>query len=213
MQTFTFNRYKEFLERVIEWNRVAKGGFFKFSDKDIDLQKTITKEELDETIKAINENDQQETIDGIADVFVTAGFLNYMKSGNKEIPIYNIVPEHEPMGILSRIDHDRLFGVVGPSHHDIQKLYAWACFKFGQDMVDTYFESVLKSNESKFTPSEKWDDKELIVAKNKYMSKGFTGIVAVDGSFNGKPVKILRADKGKGKILKPSSFKEPTDFH
>lgn len=214
MQTFTFDRYNEFLNRVIEWNRVAKGEFHIIKEQDLKLQKSITEEELKETIAAIEDNDQQETIDGIADVFVTAGFLNYMKSGNTEAPIHTLNPEsYDPIELLAKIDRDRNSGVVGPSHHDIQKLYGWACFQYGQDIVDTYFDSVLKSNESKFVPAEQWSDEELSIATNKYATKGFTNIVAVDANFNGAPVKILRADNGDGKILKPSVFKEPTDFH
>lgn len=214
MQTFTFDRYNEFLQRVIEWNRVAKGEHHIFKDQDFKLQKSITEEELKETVSAIHENDQQETIDGIADVFVTAGFLNYMKTGNTEVPLHSLNPEtYDPINIINKIDHDRVFAVGGPSHHDIQKLYGWACSQFGQETVDTYFDSVLKSNESKFVPVDQWSDEELSIATDKYAAKGFTDIVAVDGNFNGNPVKILRADHGKGKILKPSVFKEPSDFH
>lgn len=215
MKTFIFDRYNEFLNRVIEWNRVAKGQHHIFKEKDFKLQKSITEEEIKETISAIYENDEQETIDGIADIFVTAGFLNYMKTGNTESPIYklNIETHGDPMNLINKIDNDRVFGVGGPSHHDIQKLYGWACSQFGQDTVNTYFESVLKSNESKFVPVDQWSDKELSIATDKYATKGFTDIVAVDGNFNGSPVKILRADNGNGKILKPSVFKEPKDFH
>lgn len=208
--TITFDRYNEFLNRVIEWNRVAKNGFHN-DDASIKLQKAITKEELDETSAAIELKDKKETLDGIADVFVTAGFLNYMKTQNKDIPIHTFIhPEainvHK---VLQLIDMDRHTSVGGPSHYDIQMLYAWACHKWSKEEVDDYFERVLSSNESKFTPASQWDDKELELAKEKYESRGFHNIVAIDAEFNGTPVKVLRADYGKGKILKPSTFIEP----
>lgn len=208
--SITFYRYNEFLNRVIEWNRVAKNGFQNDSDS-IKLQKSITKEELDETSAAIEMNDKKETLDGIADVFVTAGFLNYMKTQNTDIPV-QIFSQPEAIDVhkvLQNIDVERQSSVGGPSHYDIQKLYAWASHKWSQEEVDDYFERVLSSNESKFTPASQWDDSELELATEKYAKRGFHNIVAVDATFNGVPVKVLRADYGKGKILKPSTFIEP----
>src|SRR5690554_3776590 len=113
------SRYNEFLARVIEWNRVAKNGH-KFDDDAFRLQRSVTQEELDETVAAIELNDEKETIDGIADIFVTAGYLAFMKTKNTEAALHDLGGPIDVAKTLKTIEHSLH---SGPSHHEIQKLY------------------------------------------------------------------------------------------
>lgn len=207
----SFDMTNEYFARVVEWNRTAKNGH-DFSHESFNLQESITKEEIDETLDAIKNNDKKEIMDGIADIFVTGMYLYFMHTKDEETYVCQFSEEMikatDPSIVLSNMK--RTLSQHTEIHYiDIQKLCCWAINAYGEDYVNEYFERVLRSNESKFIPLSSWDDKEIKIATKKYEPKGFTDIVAVDAVCNGNPVKILRADNGNGKILKPTSFQEP----
>lgn len=210
---WSFLRYLEFLNRVIEWNKVVHG------DNVVpeSLQKSITREEINETIKAIEDDDVQEILDGIGDILVTAGYLTYMNTGANELIDTVDVPEirfSNPLDILNEmlIYLDLEVSDITYDYH-IQALICWACKKYGYKEVEKYIENILISNESKFMLPRECDTiHEVSVAVEKYKSKGFKNIVIVTGEFMGKEVYILRADGGNGKVLKPTTFVEPSDI-
>lgn len=205
---FTTSKYVELLERVIEWNRVANEGKIQ---TDVDNQVEFTVDELIETEQALVRNDHTEVIDGVCDVFVTGAYLCYQLDEYKLPTESEVRPDHHTVLIFGQM----MSCVVGEVviHSDIMKLCNWCIDAYGEKRFVDYLEAVLKSNESKFVPDSDWDEeKEVTRATEIYRERGYSNIMGVEGSLNGKKVWILRADNGKGKILKPSTFAEPTDF-
>lgn len=212
--SFQFERYNEFLNRVIEWNKVSTYGRIKNDLDSILLQRGVTLSEIKETEDAIYANDEKEIMDGVCDVFVTAGYMYVMKSGYTDAylqPVHSL-ESLDVNQILDLIKYQMEFENTGPSPQSVHKLLGWASNKFSKDAVEKSLKSVLNSNDSKYIPLEEWNDSEIEYINNKYKDKGFKNIVPVNGKLNGKDVVVMRADYGKGKILKPSRFREPEIF-
>lgn len=196
----SLEKYNQFLSRVIEWNAVV-------GNRDLDLQKKITLEEIKETEEEIlNGGNPEDVAKEIADVFVTAGYMNYLCTSKSSVKEFVVDDGANPKDLLESIKSEVRVSMA-PSHQTIQKLIYWACKEYGEAFVHDWFEKKLESNESKFVPDEEWDEeKEIRLANVKYASKGHKNIVGVRGTFQNRPVWILRADNGKGKGLKPSTF-------
>ena len=202
-----------FINHVIDWNQTITSDL---SEERFVLQQDITLSEIQETIDGLMANDIREIIDGVGDIIVTAGYLDYLDKGSKDYLDEEF--EHE-IDIDDRLDlidlvvfakFGTICGYVGLSLlHDILRR---AEERFGQDTVQDYLIRVLRSNESKFVhPGEFDEHAELALANEKYAGK-FNDLVVTTGLFQGNEVKMIRADGGSGKLLKPSKFVEPEDI-
>lgn len=199
----TKENYLDYASRVIEWNKVANGGQH---STDIEGQKKYTLSECEELDDAIKENDSIEILDAVCDIFVTASYLRFQLD-NCVLKDFDTSHKMEHFFFKGGVENETIL------HNDVFRLLVWACMKFSKHQVLDYMERVLSSNESKFVPDELWDKEyEERMAAEKYSERGFKDIVGVPGELNGTKVWILRADNGKGKILKPTTFKEPSEI-
>lgn len=201
---FTKDEYLKYAQRVVAWNRVPNGGK---DSTNIKGQLSYTLSEVEELEDAIREFDCTEILDAVCDIFVTASYYRYQLDG------FEFNGPREPSNTTKFIFPD-YFKILLENelivHDDILSLINWACQEFGKGRVVEYMEKVLASNDSKYVPDEEWSEEyEVKVATEKYAERDFKNIVGVPGELNGMRVWILRADNGQGKILKPTTFKEP----
>lgn len=212
----SYDLCSDFIEYVIDWNAVIS---YDFSQARKDLQIAITLEELDETINAFYKCDKKEIIDGVGDVLVTAGFYLYLQNNQNTEFLDQLYPiDSEPLkSQVSFIDllhviRDKLDIEKHVDYFELQLLCAHTIAMFGREVVEDYFDAILKSNDSKFIRIDEYDEAvEMNHVTSKYADK-FSDITPVTRNFRGTEVILLRADGGSGKLLKPTTFKEPDEF-
>ncbi len=207
------NSYNDMMKSVIKWNKIGYGDIERTEDR-IALQRDITLSEVEETIQAIRDRDIIETLDGVADVFVTGSFMAYLSTGYDMADLVtfdgNMLAEADGMTLINMIKTQTATDY--PNHYSIQYLIGWACAKYGGAPVMDYMNAVLASNMSKFVPSAKWGRHDIDVVYMKY-SDMFTDIVSVEMTGDdGQVYHVVRADNGAGKILKPPQYKDPIFF-
>lgn len=201
--------FRKFLNHVIDWNQTFGTDF---SKERLNLQFDITLSEIEETNIAISKNNIFEIIDGIGDIIVTSGYLSYIQTQKNDY-IYEYLFDQSSLIKSIVIDMEKLIlSRVIPPTHMIYQLLVSAQNEYGVVLVNDYLMRILKSNESKFVPEENFDSEyELKRAIERY-GKEFKNIVVCDGIFRDKKIKMLRADNGNGKLLKPSTFIEPNNI-
>jgi hypothetical protein len=212
----SYRNIRTFIMHVIDWNDVISQDF---SEARNELQKSITLEEINETIMAFRDCDKVEVVDGVGDILVTAGFYLYLQSGRDISFMDKLMAIDSELlketGYLDwRLDKlkDDLEDYDTVDFKMLQFICAEAIRIFGEEYVQNYFCAILYSNESKFTPIHEYNHEvEMEHVESKYKDK-FANIVPVTRMFRGKEVVLLRADNGHGKLLKPTGFKEPSAF-
>jgi hypothetical protein len=210
----TYHKLGQFVQDVIVWNKVIGEDF---GEHKFDLQKKITLEEINETIEAYRNNDKKEIIDGVGDILVTAGYFNYLKTQSDEFLKEKIQFDSEVMpfyiGFESLLDNIKTSIIRGHTcHFSLSLLASKTIDMYGRELVEDYFQAIIKSNYSKFILPEDWnEDLELQHARNKYAGK-FENIIPVTVTVDNQDYILLKADNGKGKLLKPTLFREPHDF-
>ena len=216
MTDITYSGIINFIQYVVDWNEVILDKDASIESR-MELQKTITLSEVQETIDAFNDNDKQEIVDGVGDVLVTAGYMIYLKEGNMNFLDYTF--SFTTKDLLNEMSFESLLMVIKQevinehiSYYNLQLLAAYVINMFGREYVVPYLNAILKSNDSKFVRMDQWDEKkEADHVEKKYKGK-FDNIVGVPRKFRGEDVMLLRADFGRGKLLKPTVFVEPTDI-
>lgn len=204
------------------------------------LQRKLFVEELQELLDAIKDDDKTEMMDAVADIFVVGSYLSVLLSfpinykefeefdicdcgaSLKFFPSYSIDNNDQTIveyveELIKSVDHiDAEF-----LNTACQLLIVWIGFKLGNDYaVLQCLSNVLESNDTKFGTTTVIDgeylkddiEKELEYVTEKYKGQ-YSDIEAVfvpSTLFTEQVYYSLRADNGKGKILKPSFFKEPT---
>lgn len=202
-----------FINHVIDWNQTITSDL---SDERFELQQDITLSEIQETIEGIKDRNEREIIDGVGDIIVTAGYLEYLETGSKDYlqDVYAYDGDIDDRVDLLDLVVLAKFGTIG-EYVDLALLHdilIKAEEIFGQAKVQDYLVRVLRSNESKFVQPGEFDEHaELALANEKYAGK-FNDLVVTTGLFQGNEVKMIRADGGSGKLLKPSKFVEPEDI-
>lgn len=209
-------KYNGYFEDVLEFNETI--GFNRVHINNIDaikLYEDLTVSEIDETIAGIKDGDDIEVMDGVFDVFVTASFLNYLNTGLTKTSFSVKAAPMETGNAMGGLHHLMLMfsnTILSDKHYiahsDIRKMIYYAESIYGFEAIEKLFTMGIKSNNTKFIfdISAKNRKKELAYAQEKYADTKFTDIVLVKSKFRGKPVYLLRADNGKGKMLKPSTF-------
>lgn len=219
--TWLHDFYVSNLERVVEWNYSANNN--RSIPELLELleenQKRITVSEINETYKGLDQNDRKEILDGVCDVFVTAGFMAFMQFETLKPTrsYFNAYDNQDTMTIMGR-----MYDILGMLKEQcnpeylrdvdsglVAELIYLSAKLYGKDAIVQYMANVLKSNESKFVPISQWNESVELAHANEVYGKEFNNIVGVKREFMGNPVMIVRADNGVGKILKPTLFVEP----
>jgi hypothetical protein len=203
------DRMTELLEKTIEWNSVARAGVHDFSPTTIDLQHALLLEEIMELKEAIEAQDIVEALDAFCDIMFVGCYAAYLQDITS---VSNI-----------RVDSS-LFNIVATAPTLLQNLfynldqrnYVQICnymltiavlmdddVTANNNTFERAYNEVLHSNYSKFPlQSEVSIANELELFKTNKKYKDVVAITVKDRV-------LFRADNGKGKIVKPSTFKEP----
>jgi hypothetical protein len=217
-----FNDFNAQIQDVIDWNAVARNNTHTFTEQDLANQTAYVHEEVMETIAGLANKDLKETLDGIADTFVTLSYKYFLmrQEFNADFNVEDLLGEdisNDPrmqqdymVSLASTISSNNLFA---NGLHDIEftlsLLYllmhtAQELYKVNMhDVVD----AVMVSNWSKFPPLQginptamcEWIEE---VRKRENVNFRTTEVAGV------KRV-TFRDNFGEGKIMKPSTFVEP----
>lgn len=224
----TFPSYNYFLNQVIDWNHAANNPpAAKMGARKLQImrQTEYTRSEAQETMHAVFAHDLKEIVDGVCDVFVTAGYMAHLQSHKPEdaglmsfkqgfLPKtqMELIPQlfalREDCNVFGNITHEKvqmlLLSLVSVfrTTFDIEKSVS---------KVESFVQEVLDSNNSKFIPLQEYEKYKVL--HNEYVNKKYEGkfenIVPVYTKLGTRDVVVFRADNGEGKILKPSTFREP----
>uniref|UniRef100_A0AB38Z3E6 Nucleotide pyrophosphohydrolase n=1 Tax=Klebsiella phage vB_KpnM_Iguana_ER37 TaxID=3076781 RepID=A0AB38Z3E6_9CAUD len=199
----------KYAKHVVDWNSVAASAKGEFTP--LEKQWEFVGEELEETIKALSENDRKEVIDGACDLFVVASYAYWLSNNYSLSLTYTPDLKFSPGKALDAFANE--------DYEEMLKLST--ALLFGLDMqLDKNMSSVLESNDSKYpTLSEVQSlhkDLDLLKALEaectcieqrnggRYEGVHFS---IVDGNMKEEP-RVVFFDKG-GKIMKPGTFKKP----
>lgn len=206
----------KYAKHVVDWNSVAASAKGEFTP--LEKQWEFVGEELEETVTALIENDRKEVVDGACDLFVVASYAywlsnNYSLSSEKYLT-YNPDLKFSPGKALDAFAND--------DYEEMLKLST--ALLFGLDMqLDKNMSSVLHSNDTKYPyrinienlyPGTSYPEALRQECKAiEERSKGrYTGVYFREVDDIGTPdisgPRIVFFDSN-GKIMKPSTFKEP----
>lgn len=221
-------RFMEQYKNVVEWNAVARGNVHDFSQDSITRQAEYTRSEILETLKAITTQDPVEFLDGVADVFVTLTYKHFLAvNGDDESDLISMAVEfleNEGRTIYKdthAIDSQLLDTTVWirrENDHDVTdtstlygliELMELTQAYYNVDIFDV-IKHVMDSNWSKY-PSiaglVEFQVQANIDHEVEYITKKNPDFKDIVGTVNQEhQVVVYRADNGKGKILKPSTF-------
>lgn len=232
----------DFIATAIEWNQnVDPSMDRKKIDVQKNIVTLSELQETLDAIKAFNEEpsakNRLEIIDGVGDVLFTAGYYIFLTlSPHLSIDQRKEILENAPQGEINdeMINHlttydgeqdklrslyyttelirRKLVSYDNVTFYDLCLLCAQAKDYFGAGEFESYMDAILKSNNSKFIPESEWDElKEMKHIETKYGDE-FDNIVFLDFMYNGSRHFKIVSDGGRGKLLKPSGYREPTAF-
>ena len=208
--------FEQEYNNVVLWNAIARSGEHDFSKETIKLQYSLVEEEFKETKEAVDAKDLVETIDGLCDIFVVAGYWLFLSKAQMKCEGFVV----DPVGALESVYYQpKIFNE--PDKIDVSNLFqdamnALASLKGGKECL----QEVLRSNMSKFAQKDFFEDKgilpEVVAANIEVSSNGrYKNVVpicslVVDNE-TGKEVEyvVFRNEGGEGKLLKPFYFQEP----
>ena len=208
--------FEQEYNNVVLWNAIARSGEHDFSKETIKLQYSLVEEEFKETKDAVDARDLVETIDGLCDIFVVAGYWLFLSKAQMKCEGFVV----DPVGALESVYYQpKIFNE--PDKIDVSNLFqdalnALASLKGGKECL----QEVLRSNMSKFAQKDFFEDKgilpEVVAANIEVSSNGrYKNVVpiyslVVDNE-TGKEVEyvVFRNEGGEGKLLKPFYFQEP----
>lgn len=202
----------KYAKHVVDWNSVAASAKGEFTP--LEKQWEFVGEELEETIKALSENDRKEVIDGACDLFVVASYAYWLSNNYSLSLTYTPDLKFSPGKALDAFANE--------DYEEMLKLST--ALLFGLDMqLDKNMKQVLHSNDTKYpyrskieklypgTSSAEALRQECNAIEER--SKGrYTGVYYREVEDIPTPdiagPRIVFFDSN-GKIMKPSTFKEP----
>lgn len=212
-QKLTAAEFTSYCWEVVAWNKVSRGGEHVFSPEEEVKQLDYCLEEIQETLEAYEEGNLVEVLDGLADCLVTLSYLialgregdvqcfEFIKGGfvpdntnnfyQRLAGSYQRLSTDYPMLIDAEV---ALLDVIGALNSINDQ------WNESVDVVGV-IEEVLDSNWSKFPHL----DQVIPMEECKWIEE-HRGKEGVTYSVIGN--KVVFRDKG-GKIMKPSTFKEP----
>ena len=195
-----------------------------FRQAEIANQTTYLLEELKEYRDALNDNNHVEMLDASADIFVVASFLTYQYFAS-EVALHSILTQL-PADILSDNPYEVFLRMTERKDVSLEMVatsVATVMLQARNSLIRTNYNGkattkvVLSSNDSKY-PNKKQltsfhnvkDINEAVKLEEKWIET-HRGKESVKGVWNEEyKVWVFRDNGGEGKIMKPSSFKEPT---
>lgn len=195
----------DLFKETIEWNEIANGGEFLFTDTKQTLQHECLAEEIRELEEAIIANDPVEVVDAICDILFVGVYAWYMRTRS----IYDVSFLCKNIGCVSteytltNLIVDLNIALDNYHYLEICHLILSSSVMFDFSLKEAYRE-VVSSNFTKFPLVDeidigdelnwfkeysKYDDVISTVVKNKRV--------------------VFRSHNGGGKVVKPRSFQEP----
>ena len=208
--------FEQEYNNVVLWNAIALSNNHDYSKEALKRQYSLVEEEFKETKDAVDVKDLVETIDGLCDIFVVAGYWLFLNKAKPKIEGFVI----DPVVALESVYYQlKLFN--SPDTIDVSNLFqdtlnALASLKGGKECL----QEVLRSNMSKFAQKDFFEDKgilpEVVAANIEVSSNGrYKNVVPIYSNIldneTGKEVEyvVFRNEGGKSKLLKPFYFQEP----
>lgn len=197
---------KKYYQDIIDWNAITGNSVLNEN-----LRKVYTNlvdEETEETLTGLRDKDQVEFIDGVIDSLVVGSYLYALKN-KADFTSYakrdlTNVELSEAIDVVEKI---KLNGTIFENIDKILSVYEDVFYTI-KDSVNVFgaFQEVLNSNWSKFPDTNLVSpEEEVSYIENQGRYKGVVFSI-VETSTNSK--KYVFRDEN-GKILKPSTFKEP----
>lgn len=203
------NSLVQYARHVIEWNdvaRKARGG----EATPFELQWTFVEEEFKETIDALKAGDRVEAVDGACDMFVVASYALYLHCPE-------ILKEkcHFNDNVISSLDH---LATAIADKRPVETLEQVVALLYRLDINLGYnLQEVLDSNDSKYPTISQLldaysdtvftDEKDLLEKECLAIAERSEGRYS-DITFVKEGEQYVFLD-GKGKIMKPSTFRKP----
>lgn len=190
--------------KTIDWNRVANGGRFAFTDGMKDLQHACLREEVEELKDAIEANNPIEVVDAICDILFVSCFAWYMRSGGQ----VNVGCLANDIGVVSQdytlqdLYEEVQAALNSYDYRKICSLIISNSLLFDFNLRGAY-EEVVSSNFSKFPLVEDINVEEELIWFREHSK--YEHVIA---SYVKNRV-VFRSHYGGGKVVKPRCFKEP----
>lgn len=219
------------VQQVTLWNQVAQNMSEDFSNDKAVAQAEYVLEEAKETMAAIFENDDEQHLDGVADIFVTLTYLYRVMSGENleftedmfigyggcvdgyDLRFANLAIAASVIGIVDMVKrlsyHQDDKDVILSNLADLLvELLINVKEVYNIDPTEV-LQKVLDSNWSKYIKASGTEPTD-IVSECAWIEDRYdlTDIAPV---YSGDYI-VFRDKGGKGKIRKPSSYKEPARF-
>lgn len=220
-----FAQFCTLYKDVVAWNAVARMGEHTFDTDAIERQSGYVHEEMMETIGGIALNDNVETLDGLADVFVTLAYKYFLVTNGADMKFPEEHYHYTGAEIISR----QLF-----QNTMIESVCTLALFNSGVSNAYT-ISSDMATLYDLFQTAEKFLDVDMNDITLNVMFSNWTKYLVFDPTFDydlecrkieesrkqtnvawstyrlvDTVYVVFRNDFGNGKIMKPTSFAAPT---
>lgn len=211
-------QFNELAVDVFNWNAVARNNQHVFGEKAVLAQSDYIHEELKETLNALMKNDVVEVLDGVADVFVTLVYKDFLlqhgafEFGDMEPILPTGLTEREHFyDIINLCSMIGFYGIVDndPDRVGISIELLFILMNLVEEIydVDMYevTKNVMESNWSKYLGFTEGYDYNLecraIEEARGMKDVGFNTVEVA-----GKTYVVFRNANGTGKIMKPLSY-------
>lgn len=229
------NKFVENVMNVVNMNALCRELRF-HDEKMIEAQRKIMISEIDETLEAIKNKDRKELVDGLADIFVTASFLEYLlcdsvadveRELNHQLEI-KIKVNHKTFGKLcsdlkSVNKKGEIFSTLKSlidfmdkeTKKEITTQFRSRLSGGHSSLMEVVLDAVHESNMSKFPKlSDKTHDdiqKDLDFIRNNIIQKKIKNNEEPQANvgYEMKKGYIIYWDRDINKFQKPTTFKEP----
>lgn len=220
-----FAQFCTLYKDVVAWNAVARMGEHSFDADAIERQSNYIHEEMMETIGGVALNDNVETLDGLADVFVTLAYKYFLVTKGADLKFPEEHYHYTDASVASRqlFQNTMIEGIstlaifnsgVSNAHAvsaDMAALYD--LFQIAEKFLDVDMNditlNVMFSNWTKYLVFDASFDYDLECRKieetRKQTNVAWSTYRLVDTVYV-----VFRNDFGNGKIMKPTSFAAPT---
>lgn len=219
------------VQQVTLWNQVAQNMSEDFSNNKAIDQAGYVIEEAKETIDAILEKNDEQHLDGVGDIFVTLTYLYRVISKENleftdemfigfggavegfDLRYANMAVASAVIGIVDMVErqvyHSEDEDAVLMNIADLMVELLFNVKEIYNIEPTDVIQKVLDSNWSKYVKRDQLDPMDVVHECN--WIEGAYNVTDVSAVYSGDYI-VFRDKNGKGKIRKPSSYKEPAKF-
>lgn len=205
--------FQYYFNRVITWAKLGTPDGYWGTDEHLEVCWKMVEEEYKELYDAFINNDETRVVDGLCDLFVTLAQVVMIGHERNVLGYYPITGWHRIQDLFYTVKYRNIleYRKTGSSI----TLYEVLCRIFDATtyLIEEALLEVLDSNDSKFPTVEELkaqygeDEEKALQAASDWIEsnseyKDVVGIIK-EGRC------IFRCNQGKGKIVKPWTFKEP----